>query len=72
MAKLQYIMGRKTPTKLHSVVYTCPWWSIHDRVGDGRCEQSHHHLAHAFNITGKEDWIYPSSDAVMAGQQEAP
>ena len=47
----------------------CPRWSIHDRVGDGRCEQSHHHLPHAFNITGKEDWIHPSRAAVMANRR---
>ena len=48
----------------------CPRWSIHDQVGDGRCEQSQHHLPHAFNITGKEDWIHPSSRAaVMANRR---
>ena len=46
------------------MVYTWSWG-----VGDGRCKQSHHHLPHAFNITGEEDWIHPSSVAVMANRR---
>ena len=46
-----------------------PRWSIHDQVGDGRCEQSHHNLPNIFNITGKKDWIHPRRAAVMANQR---